>query len=81
MEQNWCRSCSCSFPACAVWGFVSFKLQCLFSMSASNAECVHAVTGGGGADSMSQVVEGGSGHYICQVRGAEMVSDSGEILA
>ena len=50
-------------------------------MSASNAECVHAVTGGGGADSMSQVVEGGSGHYICRVRGTEMVSDSGEILA
>ena len=50
-------------------------------MSASNAECVRAVTEGGGADSMCQVVEGGSGHSICRVRGTEMGSDSGEILA
>ena len=40
-------------------------------MAASHAESVHAVTGGGGADSMSRVVEGGSGHFICRVRGTD----------
>ena len=49
-------------------------------MAASNADSVHAVTGAGGADSRSQVVEGGSGHSICQVRGTEMVSDAGAFV-
>ena len=37
-------------------------------MAASNAETVHAVIGGGGAGSMSKVVEGGGGLSICRIR-------------
>ena len=59
----------------------TFQIDLYLQHGGIQCESVHAVTWGGVAGSMSQLVQGGSGYSICRIRETEMVPGSDAIFA